>query len=137
MVNELEKVHTSKVINLSTIKEYNFDNRYVGDNKGNVYLVKEKLNNHYLCIKLSPYETRGGYIEYVLTTKDGSKKHVQVHRVVAALFLPKVKGKDFVNHRDGDKNNNKSSNLQYMTHSENIKHTYDVLGREPYRGKNK
>ena len=49
---------------------------------------------------------RDGYIVGTL-----NKKFYQFHRVVALCFLPKLEGKDFVNHKDGNKQNNNANNL--------------------------
>lgn len=54
------------------------------------------------------------------------KKTKTVHRIIAETFLERVSGKDYVNHKDGDKFNNKASNLEWCTQKENIKHS-----REP------
>lgn len=53
-----------------------------------------------------------------------------VHRLVAAAFLgPCPKGLE-VNHKDGDKQNNQISNLEYLTRGENIRHAV-AAGRFP------
>ena len=39
-------------------------------------------------------------------------------------FLPKLEGKDFVNHKDGNKQNNNANNLEWCTKSENTTHSY-------------
>lgn len=45
-----------------------------------------------------------------------------VHRLVASAFLgPCPKNKE-VNHKDGNKLNNKLENLEYASHSDNMKH---------------
>jgi hypothetical protein len=54
-----------------------------------------------------------------------------VHRLVAMAFIPPEEGKLFVNHKDGNKQNNKSTNLEWCTRSENMKHAYDHRLREP------
>jgi hypothetical protein len=53
-------------------------------------------------------------------------KHVQVHRIVAELFLdnkPENFAKLQVNHKDGVKSNNNFENLEFLTCSEHGKHT--------------
>lgn len=58
-------------------------------------------------------------------------KGVPAHRLVALTFIPRIKGKDVVNHIDGDKNNPVVDNLEWVTHAENIQHAYDIGLREP------
>ena len=47
------------------------------------------------------------------------------HRVIADIFLLKPVGKDFVNHKDGNKQNNRADNLEWVTRSENMQHAYE------------
>lgn len=59
-----------------------------------------------------------------------------VHRVVAITFLGEPHGarRDYqVNHKNGDTKDNRPENLEWCTNSENHKHAYDVLGRQPNR----
>lgn len=53
-------------------------------------------------------------------------KNVYVHRLVAAAFLgrPPTPRHIHINHKDYDKGNNSAENLEYITASENIKHSY-------------
>lgn len=50
-----------------------------------------------------------------------------VHRMVALAFLGLDPERPFVNHRDGDKRNNRLSNLEWCTQSENVQHRQIVL----------
>jgi hypothetical protein len=45
-----------------------------------------------------------------------------VHRLVALVFLPNLNNKEFVNHIDGNKSNNKLNNLEWATCLENNLH---------------
>lgn len=49
-------------------------------------------------------------------------KNFKIHRLVAAHFIGERK--DPVNHKDGNKNNNCLDNLEYLSHTDNIKHAY-------------
>ena len=61
---------------------------------------------------------------YLRTQFDG--KTQTVHRVIAKAFLAFESGKDFVNHKDGDKTNNAVENLEWCTRSENMEHAYKI-----------
>lgn len=63
--------------------------------------------------------TKGGYIEALLS-KDGVRKHYQVHRLVMMTYKPmeNMDGLD-VNHIDENKTNNHISNLEWVSHKDN------------------
>ncbi len=72
---------------------------------------------------------------YTVSAKvDGRRKAVSVHRLVATYFVPNPEGKPYVNHIDGNKRNNKASNLEWVTQSENLKHAIRIglIETKPY-----
>lgn len=70
---------------------------------------------------LSKTKTTTGYYKVELY-KDGSKKSLKVHRLVAMAFIPKIEYKPFINHKDGNKLNNNVENLEWCTQKENVNH---------------
>ena len=56
--------------------------------------------------------------------KNNKAKKVCVHWLVANAFIPKEKKYKVINHIDGNKFNNKLSNLERCTQSHNIKESY-------------
>lgn len=68
-----------------------------------------------------------GYLRVVLS-KNSKTKSFYVHRLVAEAFIENKKNKKYVNHKDGVRSNNKASNLEWVSCSENILYTYNVLG---------
>ena len=60
---------------------------------------------------------------YVVSlSKENRIKRCFVHRLVAEHFVPVAHGRNIVNHIDGDKHNNKASNLEWVTPSGNKMH---------------
>lgn len=50
-----------------------------------------------------------------------------IHREVASLFIsPPPSDKHTVNHKDGNRRNNHVSNLEWVTHKDNIRHAHDT-----------
>lgn len=50
------------------------------------------------------------------------KRDYDVHRLVAAAWIGPAPSKHDVNHKDGDRTNNRLSNLEYVTRSGNMIH---------------
>jgi len=58
---------------------------------------------------------------------DSDWRTVKVHRLVAAAFVPRVSDQHIiVNHKDGDKENNHNSNLEWTTPSHNVAHAHNT-----------
>lgn len=97
-----------------------YDGKYQIDDLGNIYTVKRQGTDARI---LSKQINRNGY-ECVDLRNGSNKRKELVHRLVAFAFIPKPDGKDFINHKDGNKQNNNVSNLEWVTRSENMKHAY-------------
>lgn len=93
------------------------DNKFYVSNLGNVKTLNDEL------IDLSNRKSR--YISY---------KSYFIHRLVAQLFIPNVENKREVNHKDGNKHNNRADNLEWVTTSENRIHAYQLGLQTPTYG---
>lgn len=68
--------------------------------------------------------------------KDGKSHDFYVHRLVADAFIPKVEGKNYVNHKDGNPRNNEVNNLEWCTIAENNLHAHRTgLNNNAYKVK--
>lgn len=90
--------------------------RFIEYSTGGVRLVGGVL--------LKPQKNTGGYYQNNLYK---NMKHIRVtiHRLVAELFVDGRESDLEVNHIDGDKSNNKYTNLEWCTKSHNQQHKYD------------
>lgn len=138
-INEFLKTNSLPDEEWKPVKD--FEGLYMISNMGRLCSVggdrptKNGHIRHYNWYIHAVYETRG-YNKQTLYSKDKSKS-VMVHRLVAEAFIPNPENKSQVDHIDGNKLNNKASNLRWTTPSENCqnpntKPKYPVrLGNRP------
>ena len=73
-----------------------------------------------------------GYVSAVIRINK-KPKTFYVHRLVALAFINNDRNLFEINHKDGDKTNNRVDNLEWCTRSENLKHRFEVLKQIPNR----
>lgn len=84
---------------------------------------------------LSPKISTTGY-ETVKLHSGGRETQFKVHRLVALAFLDKPPDINhcIVNHKNGNKRDNRSLNLEWVTKSGNSQHAHQILGERKRRG---
>lgn len=61
---------------------------------------------------------------YVSLSVNNKQKRMNIHRMVAMAFIPNDGDKEQVNHINGNKHDNRLSNLEWVTRSENAIHAW-------------
>lgn len=70
-------------------------------------------------VVLKTRKSRTGYHQVILS-KDGNKKMLYVHRIVAQTFIPNINSHPQINHLDENKGNNSVANLEWCTAKHNM-----------------
>ena len=91
-------------------------NNYMVSNLGN---VKSLNYNHTGKEKILRLLTNKNNYLRVTLCKDGKHKTCLIHRLVAEAFIPKIEGKEFVDHINGIRDDNRIDNLRWCTNKEN------------------
>lgn len=111
---------------------------------------KQFRNSNYYCNELGEIKTTNwkntgkekimsfcvnssGYYQSVLVL-DGVKKTMKAHRIIAETFIPNPENKEQVNHKNGNKLDNRLENLEWMTREENIQHCVDNKLQTAFKG---
>jgi len=105
-------------------EEYPNDGRIWKDVEGyeNLYQVSTdglvRTSHKGLWEMLSAGRKKHGYYS-VLLHKDGKRKNMLIHRLVAKAFLPNPNNYPYINHKDENPSNNHVDNLEWCTASYN------------------
>lgn len=97
---------------------------YQVSNSGEVRSISRRLpgrNGSFRFVegrKLKPQPHNGGYLTVTL----GKDEKFYLHRLVANAFISNPEGKPYVNHKNLVKSDNSVSNLEWVTHRENVIH---------------
>lgn len=108
--------------------------RYLISDCGRIKSTKHRGSSRSAILEPGPLPSTG-YKTVVITFDGNSKKaRVFIHRLVAEYFcfIPESSEKMEVNHIDGNKLNNNSSNLEWVTSSGNTEHAISTGALVPW-----
>lgn len=98
----------------------NFENKFQISNFGN---LRHNTRGEWKLRKNT--NKKGSYFNVILV--DGlNKKSEKIHRLVAKAFIPNPENKPMVNHINGNKQDNRVENLEWVTSKENCKHAKET-----------
>lgn len=83
---------------------------------------------------LKPFDDGRGYLRVSL-----NGKNIKVHVLVARMFVPNPHGYPIIDHKRGNKHDNRASQLEWCTFSENTKraHRLGLCRRDKKKGADK
>jgi hypothetical protein len=111
------------------------DGRYEISNLGRVKSVERKVKCGYSKLRsvkevIRMVQVNNFGYEFISVKHKGKFSCIFVHKEVAIAFIGNPNSKPEVNHIDGDPRNNSISNLEWVTRSENMNHSYKKLGHK-------
>jgi len=97
-----------------------YDARPIVRNKKTLRIMKSHVDNR-------------GYHRISLSTNE-RRINIRLHQIFASAFVPNPNNKPFVDHKDGNKRNNRVSNLRWCTYVENNQNAKHPVGKSGITG---
>lgn len=103
-----------------------YEGTYMVSSLGRVKSLERTIpiNGHYQFVRERFLAINMNTGKYSCTnlSLEGKHRTVLVHRIVAKAFIPNPNNFATINHIDGDKQNNRVDNLEWMTQLDNVRH---------------
>lgn len=108
-----------------------FEGHYMASNLGRVFSVpRTDDKGRPQGGKLMAFRLSGKYFAVHLC-KNGIRSEHYVHRLILSAFVTIPDKNSVVNHRNGEKIDNRLENLEWVSASENMRHSFRELSRKP------
>lgn len=112
----------------------NYEEFYEVSNLGRVRSISHRKCVHGIdtySLRKEPLLLKFGHNEFghlqVHLYKDKKRRTKLIHRLVAEAFLDRPNGKDYINHKDYNPENNHVDNLEWCTQKENVLYSVDRM----------
>lgn len=104
------KLRVKRRVDMRRFKQTKFKD-YLASQSGEIYSMKSGLI-------LSPRIDKDGYQEVSIMV-DNKQTSKTVHRIIADTWIPNPKKLPYVNHKNGNRSDNRTANLEWTSISEN------------------
>lgn len=113
-----------------------FENLYALTENGELWSYGKRIgaNHNGKYIKCS--KDKDGYKRSSLKDNNGLVKHKRIGRLMLETYMPTLDKTLQANHKNGIRDDDRLSNLEWVTSSQNIKHSFDVLNKNQKSIKN-
>lgn len=91
----------------------------------NIGRIKSFINKKDGCFSILKQKDNKGYLKFN-ACKNGKIKTLSIHRLVAQHFIPNPDNKPDVNHKKGNKKDNRYWKIEWNTKLENNVHAYSI-----------
>ena len=103
------------------------DGHYEVSNLGRV------MSKAQLSPRIMPQTIQKSGYHYVMLHVNNKPTCRRVHKLVALHFIPNPNNYDQINHKDGNKDNNRADNLEWCNGSQNMQHAWRNGLLNPHR----
>lgn len=103
-----------------------YEGVYEVSDEGRVRRITASIAHAGNLIK-KPFVTHNGYFRVPLSMHSKVKTFF-VHRLIYTAFIGSIPDKMEINHKNGNKQDNRVDNLELVTSKENKRHAFEVLG---------
>jgi len=108
------------------------EGRYQASSLGRLRWVGPVIGKAYPLKIVTGHANQDGYYQLRPYPRP-DRRQIRVHQLIALAFLGPCPDGLEVNHIDGDRTNNAPNNLEYVTHADNVRHSW-ALGNCERRG---
>lgn len=83
---------------------------------------------------IMPSAGKDGYLQSMFLCDNGKYYTLKIHKLITLAFLGERNNGTEVNHINGSKSDNRIENLEYISHSDNCQHSFNIGLQKAKRG---